>query len=196
MRSVRPSMWLLVLAFGFALVGGGGAAAADDRFHPVPGGEGLELRVVSYGHGAHGEMVVEVRNAGAAEARFVASGLYFLPDDNDAAQRVGMVGAMRVGSEAARASAIAVASGQTRRVRFDVFCIDEHRHAPGHDQAFTLAASRMPPALIVAIDDATASVRSRIKVAPTADQLADLQGDVWQARRDVRVRLLGEQRRR
>ena len=184
---------LLVLALSLV---GGGVAVADDRFHPVPGGGGLELRVVSYGHGVHGEMEVEVHNPGAAEATLAASGLYFLPDGNDEAQRLGVVGAMRYGSERARAASLAIAGGQTRRVRFDVFCIDEHREAPSRAQMFTLASTRMPPGLAVAIDEATASVRGAVRGAPTPEQLSSIQGSVWQARRDVRVRLQGEKRRR
>lgn len=184
---------LLVVVTLLALTGG---AAADDRFHPVPGAPGLELRVVTYGRGVHGEMTVEVHNRGGAAATFVASGLYFLPDDDggDPPQRLAMVGGVRAGSEDAPVETVAVAAGATRRVRFDVFCIDENRHAPPLDQAFTLAAQRLPPRVTQEIVAQTRPVFRDVALRPTAEQESLVQSMVWEARRTVRARLLGDRR--
>ncbi|MBK9036962.1 MAG: hypothetical protein IPL61_37880 [Myxococcales bacterium] len=175
-------------------------AVADDQFHPVPAAPGqrgdLALRVVGYGHGVHGEMTVEVRNGGADAATFVASGLYFLPDDDggEAPQRLTIVGGIRAGSEDAPSDAIAVAAGTTRKMRFDVYCIDESRHAPSSSQAFTLAANRMPPRLSAAITVETAAVVGRLKLRASDEQQSSIQSRVWQARRLARARLLGDHR--
>lgn len=184
---------LLALATLLALTG---VAAADDQFHPVPGAPGLELRVVAYGRGVHGEMTVELRNRGGADATFVASGLYFLPDDDggDAPQRLAMVGGIRAGSEDAPVDSVAVAAGGTRKLRFDVFCIDENRHAPPLDQAFTLAAQRLPARVTREIVARTKHVFSGVELRPTAEQESMVQSLVWEARRQVRTRLLGDRR--
>lgn len=173
-----------------------GVAAADDQFHPVPGAPGLELRVVAYGRGVHGEMTVELHNRGGAAATFVASGLYFLPDDDggDAPQRLAMVGGIRAGSEDAPVDSVAVAAGGTRKLRFDVFCIDENRHAPPLDQAFTLAAQRLPVRVNREIVARTKHVFSGVELRPTAEQESMVQSLVWEARRQVRTRLLGDRR--
>ncbi len=184
---------LLALVSLLALTG---VAAADDQYHPVPGAPGLELRVVTYGRGVHGEMTVEVRNRGGAEAAFVASGLYFLPDDpgGDPPQRLAMVGGIRAGSEDAPVDGVAVAAGDTRKLRFDVFCIDENRHAPPLDQAFTLAAQRLPPRVTREIVAQTRHVFRGVALRPTAEQESTVQSLVWQARRAAKARLLGERR--
>lgn len=188
---MRTSLLALV-----SLVALSGVAVADDQFHPVPGAPGLELRVVQYGHGVHGEMTVEVANRGGAEATFVASGLYFLPDDDsgDPPQRLSMAGGIRAGSEDAPVDGVAVAAGRTRKLRFDVFCIDEHRHAPPLDQAFTLAAQRLPPRVTREIIAQTRDVYHAVKLRPTAEQESTVQSLVWAARRTVKARLLGDRR--
>ena len=112
------------------------SAAADDLFHPMPPAAGqdgqFELRTVQYDDGVHGEMTVEVHNLGDKAANFSARGLYFVPDDNPniAPQRLAVVGGVRTGSEDAPRELISLAAGATARVRFDVYCIDEDRHAP------------------------------------------------------------------
>lgn len=188
---MRTSLLALV-----SLVALSGVAVADDQFHPVPGAPGLELRVVQYGRGVHGEMTVEVANRGGAASTFVASGLYFLPDDDggDPPQRLTMVGGIRAGSEDAPVDGVAVAAGATRKVRFDVFCIDEHRHAPPLDQAFTLAAQRLPARVTREIVAQTKHVFRGVELRPTAEQESTVQSLVWEARRQVRTRLLGDRR--
>lgn len=178
----------------FSVLALSGAAAADDKFHPVPGAPALELRVVQYGRGVHGEITVEVHNRAGASAQFVASGLYFLPDDQggDAPQRLAMVGGIRAGSEDAPATAIDIAAGTTRKLRFDVFCIDESRHAPSTDQAYTLAASRLPNRLIQEIATQTRDVFKGVKLKPTPEQESMVQSLVWESRRQARARLLGD----
>ena len=194
---MRSSVLVAVTLLG--LMTAATAAAADELFHPVPSAPGqagpLELRVVRSGHGVHGEMTVEVRNPGSAATTFVASGLYFLPDDNDEAQRLTMVGGIRAGSEDAPSDGIAVAAGASRTMRFDVYCIDENRHAPPLAQPFTLAARRLPPKVTQAIADETRAVVAGFELRANDEQAAMIQSLVWQARRATRARLLGERRR-
>lgn len=186
MRAARVLIVSVVLALA-------GPAVADDAFHPVPDSGGLELRVVRYGKRVHGEMRVEVRNPTGAPLTFTASGLYFVPDDTYAAQRLGVAGRMRAGSEGARSSQVALGPGQVRSVSLDVFCIDEHREAPSADQAFTLARSRMPARLSAAIEARTLATQARSGPLST-EQEQLMQGQVWDARRTVRFRLQGERR--
>lgn len=182
-----------------ALLGLVGTAAADDRFHPVPAAPGqspgLELRVVRYGQGVHGEMVVEVKNAGAAPATFVASGLYFLPDpqgDEDAPQRLAIVGGIRAGSEDAPSDLVSVAAGATRKLRFDVYCIDSSRHSPSTAQPYTLASARLPARVVTEIGAQTHTTLRGVELRPSPEQASLIQSQVWEARRRTRARLLGE----
>lgn len=180
------------------LAGGIGVAIADDAFHPVPAapdqGGPLELRVVAFGNGVHGEMEVEVRNPGTAPALFLASGLYFIPDDDggEAPQRMGVIGAIRAGAEGAPRRGVTVAAGATRRVRFDVYCIDRQRHAPGSSASYTLAPARMPPKLIAALDARTAAYLAGRIGTPDEATAQTIQDRVWSTRRAVRARLAGE----
>lgn len=170
------------------------SASADDRFHPMPPGTGqdgkFELRVVHYDDGVHGEMTVEVHNLGNASSNFSARGLYFTPDDNPniAPQRLAVVGGIRTGSEDAPRDLIQVAAGGTMKVRFDVYCLDEDRHAPRSSTQFTLARSRLPDALQVGLEQATAEVVKTIKLKADDDQQRRIQPLVWQVRRDPSLR--------
>ena len=189
---------LLALCSVVALAGAAGLASADDKFHPVPAAPGqtgrLDLRVVSYGHSVHGEIVVEVKNPGPAPVTFVASGLYFTPDDNYEAQRLAMVGGIRAGSEDAPTDAVTIAAGGTRKMRFDVYCIDESRHAPPIDQAYTLASARLPARLTTEIVAQTRDVLGQVELRPDDGEQSSIQSRVWEARRIARFRLLGERR--
>ena len=191
---MRPSVVILCAALFLSI----GTAAADDAFHPVPAAPdqvgSLELRVVSYGNGIHGEMEVELRNPGDAPAVFFASGLYFVPDDDggEAPQRLGIVGGIRAGVEGAPRRAVEVAAGATRKVRFDVYCVDRWRHGPGSATTYSLAPARMPTKLLAAIDASTAPLLTG-HVGAADDRLQQqIQDLVWSMRRAVRVRLAGE----
>ena len=168
------------IMFALAVAGMLGAfavsASADDLFHPMPPGPGqdgkFELRVVHYDDGVHGEMTVEVHNLGATPANFSARGLYFTPDGdpNVAPQRLAVVGGVRTGSEDAPRDLIQVAAGGTARVRFDVYCIDEDRHAPESTTPYSMARSRLPDKLSEAIEADTADVVKTIKLKADDDQ--------------------------
>lgn len=193
----RSIMFALVTA---GMLGGlAASAAADDRFHPMPPAPGqdgkFELRVVQYDDGVHGEMTVEVHNLGAQSANFSARGLYFTPDGdpNVAPQRLAVVGGIRTGSEDAPRDLVQVAAGATARIRFDVYCIDEDRHAPESTTPYTMASTRLPDKLSAAIVADTADVVKTIKLKADDDQQRRIQPLVWQARREVRgFRLKGD----
>lgn len=189
-RSVVTALAVLFLSVG--------SAAADDAFHPVPATPhrtgALELRVVSFGNGIHGEMQVEVKNPGGAAVQFFASGLYFTPDPDggEAPQRMGIIGGIRAGVEEAPRDAVTIAAGATRRLRFDVYCIDRARHAPSSTTTYTLAASRMPVKLVRALDASTGPLLAGRILPPDQALLEEIQGLVWNTRGRVRVRLSGE----
>ena len=194
---MRASILTVVALLG--LVGTASQAAADDLFHPVPAAAGqtpgLELRVVRYGQGVHGEMVVEVHNPSATAATFVSSGLYFLPDaqgDEEAPQRLAIVGGIRAGSEDAPTDLVSVAAGGTRKLRFDVYCIDASRHSPSTAQPYTLASARLPERTVLAIHSETRTTMRGVQLRPTPEQASMIQSQVWEARRRARARLLGE----
>ena len=46
----------------------------------------LQIRVVRYAGGSNGGMTVDIRNVGKRPQRFVAEGLFFVPDGNPAAK--------------------------------------------------------------------------------------------------------------
>jgi hypothetical protein len=187
----RSIMFALAVGFVGALAA---SASADDRYHPMPPGPGqdgkFELRVVQYDDGVHGEMTVEVHNLGNVSSNFSARGLYFVPDDNPntAPQRLAVVGGVRTGSEDAPRDVIQVAAGGTMKVRFDVYCIDEDRHSPESTTQFTMARTRLPADLSVAIEGTTAEVVKTIKLKADDDQQRRIQPLVWMARREPSVR--------
>ena len=83
---------LPVLAFLLAMLAALGTAAADHKFHPLPGGKGrLAVKVVAYDGATNGVLTVAVKNTTGKPQRFSAEGLYFVPDgDPDTApQRLG-----------------------------------------------------------------------------------------------------------
>lgn len=190
-RSILVGLAVLSLSIG--------SSAADDAFHdvpPPPGQKGrLELRVASYGNDIHGEMQVEVHNPGHAPVDFVVSGLYFVPDDDDdgeAPQRMGIIGGIRAGVEQAPRDAIAIAPGTTRKLRFDVYCIDRSRHGPSGATTYSLAPRRMPARLAVALAASTRPLLVGVLGAPDSGLTERLQELVWDVRRKVRARLYGE----
>ncbi|HVV84257.1 MAG TPA: hypothetical protein VHE35_14390 [Kofleriaceae bacterium] len=191
---MRPSV-VTVLA---VLALSAGSAAADDAFHPVPAAPGqggpLELKVDSFGNGVHGEMQVEVHNPGSAPAIFYVSGLYFVPDPNEeeAPQRMGIIGGIRTGLEEAPRVGVSVPAGATRKLRFDVYCVDRWRHAPSSLTTYSLAPTRMPAKLIAALDAETKPLVGGTFGSPDemlADRIQDL---VWETRHRVHARLAGE----
>ena len=188
---MRRSIMFAVVGMSLAFAA---SASADDQFHPMPPAPGqdgtFELRTLHYDDGVHGEMTVEVRNLGAKAATFSARGLYFVPDDNPntAPQRLAIVGGIRTGSEDAPRELISLAAGTTAKVRFDVYCIDEDRHAPESTMTFTLASTRLPDKLVAGIEHATVDVVKTIKLKADDDQQRRIQPLVWQARRDSGVR--------
>jgi hypothetical protein len=195
---MRPS---ILVALGLAVVAGLAApAAADDRFRPLPPAAGqdgkFELRVVHYDDGVHGEMTVEVRNLENKVANFSARGLYFMPDDppDTAPQRLAVIGGIRTGSEDAPRELVSLAAGATAKIRFDVYCIDEDRHAPGSSTQFTLAPNRIPEKLMRGMEVATQHVVAGIKLKADDDQQRRIQPLVWMARKDHRARLKGDGR--
>lgn len=176
-----------------------GLAAADRRFHPVPGrgkATPLAVRVVAYDGATNGKLSVELTNRSDKTATFSAEGLYFVPDgDPDTApQRLGAVGPLQIGRGDARrrVKSVAVAAGETVAVTLDVFCIDSHRSSPSSANTFTVGKTRMPRALAKQIADQghAAASRSGGYAAPAAK--AAIQEQVWKTRDRAWTPLDGE----
>jgi len=179
---------LVVIASVMSLAG---AARADGKFHPVPGGR-LELRVVSYDGEVHGDLTVEVRNPSSKVARFTARGLYFVPDGDpdQAPQRLGAVGPMEIAER--RDDEVRVPAGGKVVVKLDVFCVDDHRSAPTSETAFSLARHRMPAQLTRTIDREARAAAKPAGGFGSEDALEPVQAEVWKARDAKWVKLDGE----
>lgn len=158
-----------------ALVSLAAPAFADGKFHALPGKGGLQLRVEKYDGEVHGALTVAIRNRGAKSARFIATGLYFVPDGDpdQAPQRLGAVGPMVI--EGAQKSAVDVPAGGEVEVTLEVFCVDDHRSAPDSTTPFTVARHRMPADLSARIDKHAAPSAAKLK-------LDEAQGAVWEER--------------
>ena len=186
---------LPVLAFLLAMLAALGTAAADHKFHPLPGGKGrLAVKVVAYDGATNGVLTVAVKNTTGKPQRFSAEGLYFVPDGdpNTAPQRLGAVGPLQLASadDDHRQAAIEVAAGATAVVKLDVFCIDSHRDSPSSANTFTLGKSRLPKQLARTIEaSAKAAAADEGGYAPAKGKI---QGEVWAARDKQWVRLDGE----
>lgn len=174
-----------------------GVAAADRRFHPVPGSSsGLALRAVSYDGATNGVLTVEITNRGTKAQTFSAEGLYFIPDgDPDTApQRLGAVGPLELRGDRGgrRATSVSVPAGEKVTVNLDVFCIDSHRASPSSSNTFTIGRTRMPKKLAkqIARRGQAAASESGGYAAPAAK--AAIQSEVWKTRDRAWVQLDGE----
>ena len=66
--------------------------------------------------------------------------------------------------------------------------------AQAQDPTFTLAAQRLPPRVTREIIAQTRDVYHAVELRPTTDQESTVQSLVWEARRTVKARLLGDRR--
>lgn len=178
-----------------------GTAVADGRFHRLPAAAKvdrgkLQVKVVSYDGATNGELTVQVKNTSKQPTRFIARGLYFVPDGDpdQAPQRLGAVGPFQIASDEGdgRLEQLTVAPGATVEVTLDVFCIDSHRASPSSTTPFTIGKSRMPASLASDIDGKARRAAGKAGgfAAPAAK--AAVQSEVW-ATRDARwIQLDGE----
>ncbi len=178
------------------LLVGLGTAAADNRFHNVPGkrsdGGRLQVKVVQYDGATNGKLTVTVRNTGTAAMKFAANGLYFVPDGDpdQAPQRLGAVGPMEIAGK--RKESVMVGAGASVTLTLDVFCIDSHRASPTSETPFTVGKSRMPQTLTRDIDRKAKMAADKAGGFAAPAATSAVQSEVW-ATRDARwIELDGE----
>ena len=170
----------------------------DTAFKRVPQSK-LEIRAIEYNGSTNGTLTVQVKNTEKVPQKFVATGLYFVPEGNPdtAPQRLGAVGPMQMASSAKKeVNALEIAPGATVEVQLDVFCIDSHRPSPSPQNRFNVGASKLPPELARTIEtraekmvEAAAATGA---AAPRPAAKSSIQGEVWRSRDAKWVELDGE----
>jgi hypothetical protein len=191
----------VVVAFVVSVLGLA-RAGAEPGFRRVPldargKASPLTLRALTYQGSTNGVLAVEVHNPGKRAARFSAEGLYFIPggDPDEAPQRLGAVGPMRMASGEGKAvdlGSLEVAPGATVRLELDVFCIDSHRPSPSPENTFTVARTRMPKTLSATIESRGKRAADDVGGYRAAPAKAAVQSEVWRARDAKWIKLDGE----
>jgi hypothetical protein len=165
----------------------------ETKFKAVPGAS-LEIRATTYDGSTNGTLTVEVRNPSKTAQKFIATGLYFVPEGNpdQAPQRLGAVGPMQITQgDAKEKTELVIAAGATVEVKLDVFCIDSHRASPSTANVFNVGVSRLPKELAATIEGrADAAVRA--KRAPRPAAKSEIQSEVWKSRDAKWIQLDGE----
>jgi len=170
----------------------------DTAFKSVPGSK-LQIRAVEYNGSTNGTLTVQIKNTEKSAQKFVATGLYFVPegDPDEAPQRLGAVGPMQMATDKKETNELAVPAGATVEVQLDVFCIDSHRSSPSPANRFNVGASKLPKQLATQIEtranSAVAKERASGNVAaPRPAAKSEIQGEVWRSRDAKWVELDGE----
>jgi hypothetical protein len=169
----------------------------DTTFKSVPGTK-LEIRAVEYNGSTNGTLTVQVKNTQKTAQKFIATGLYFVPegDPDEAPQRLGAVGPMRMATDGKETSELLVPAGGTVEVQLDVFCIDSHRPSPSPQNRFNIGASKLPKELASQIETRANSAVTQAKEAgasaPRPAAKSAIQGEVWRSRDAKWVELDGE----
>ena len=169
----------------------------NTKFNSVPNSK-LQIRAVEYDGSTNGTLTVQVKNPQKTAVKFQATGLYFVPEGNpdEAPQRLGAVGPMRLATDAKETNELEIAAGATLEVKLDVFCIDSHRPSPSPRNVFNVGATKLPKELArtienranIAVDKAKASGAA----APRPAAKADIQSEVWRSRDSKWIELDGE----
>jgi hypothetical protein len=169
----------------------------DTKFKSVPGSK-LQIRAVEYNGSTNGTLTVQVKNTDKTAQKFVATGLYFVPEGNPdtAPQRLGAVGPMQIASEGKEVSELEVKPGATVEVQLDVFCIDSHRPSPSPQNRFIVGVSKLPRQLARTIenraDQMVKEAAAEGAAAPRPAAKGKIQSEVWRSRDAKWVELDGE----
>lgn len=188
----------LALALTFALTP---QAALAGEFVDLPPEAGksssMKVKFVRYTGGTNGQIVVDIKNVGKAEARFQAQGLYFVPsgDPERAPQRLGAAGPFQAQEQGkwTEQEKLSLKAGEVRRLKLQVFCLDSHRSSPGSDQGFSVARERLPKELRRTISKGAADIYLKSgKKMPAAK--GAIQSHVWESRNKKWLKLQGERK--
>lgn len=170
----------------------------ETAFKRVPDSK-LQIRAIEYNGSTNGTLTVQVKNTEKVPQKFIATGLYFVPegDPDTAPQRLGAVGPMQIAASSNKeVSELQIPPGETVEVQLDVFCIDSHRPSPSPQNRFNIGASKLPRELARTIeqraDKMVESEAAAGAVAPRPAAKAKIQGEVWRSRDAKWVELDGE----
>lgn len=177
--------------------------ALADSFVTMPEAKGsaenLKIRFVEYDGNTNGAMVVEVKNTGRTTATFDADGLFFVPkgDPEKAPQRLGaagpfveIAGKKQISNQDGK---LAIAAGETKKIRLEVFCIDSHRSSPSPSTKFTIAKNKLPKSLRKELKTSNEAIyrsnKGDFKKAKSA-----VQSNMWEKRDKNWIKLEGERK--
>ena len=169
----------------------------DTAFKRMPESK-LQIRAVEYNGSTNGTLTVQVKNTQKTPQKFIATGLYFVPegDPDQAPQRLGAVGPMQIASGKKEVNALEVPAGATVEVQLDVFCIDSHRPSPSPQNKFSVGATKIPRELAATIEKRADSVvmeaAAEGAAAPRPAAKAKIQSEVWRSRDAKWIELDGE----
>lgn len=172
-----------------------------DNFVAMPeakaSNENLKIRFVKYDGSTNGAMVVEVKNTGRSVATFDSDGLFFVPkgDPEKAPQRLGAAGPFTeiAGSKqiVRQKGELAIAAGETKKLRLEVFCIDSHRSSPNPSTKFSIAKNKLPKSLRKELKTSNQAIyrsnKGDLKKAKSA-----VQSNMWKTRDKKWIKLEGE----
>lgn len=175
--------------------------ALADKFVSMPEAqastENLKIRFVKYDGNTNGAMVVEVKNTGRSIATFDSDGLFFVPKGHPekAPQRLGAAGPFTEIAGKNRVirqnGKVAVAAGETKKIRLEVFCIDSHRSSPSPSTKFSIAKSKLPKSLRKELKSSNQAIyrsnKGDLRKAKSA-----VQSNMWKTRDRKWIKLEGE----
>ena len=188
----------LILALCLALIP---AVSSAGDFVDLPAEKGgkssMKVKFVRYTGGTNGHIVVDIKNAGKAEARFQAQGLYFVPNGSpeQAPQRLGAAGPFQSQEQGKwkEQEKLSLKAGETRRLKLQVFCLDSHRSSPGSEQGFSVARDLLPKDLRKTISQGAQEIFVKNgKKMPSAK--GAIQSHIWSTRNKKWIKLQGERK--
>ena len=158
----------------------------------------IQIRFVKYDGSTNGEMVVQVKNTGKTTANFRAEGLFFVPDGSPekAPQRLGASGpfsesAVGKGGKRIHQEKLALAAGESKTLRLEVFCIDSHRSSPSSSTQFSLAKKKLPKKMQQTMKSSNQAIYKKNKGSLRKSKSA-VQSNMWKVRDADWVKLEGE----
>lgn len=190
-----------VFVVTFLLVAASTTTALADRFVAMPEAKGsaenLKIRFVKYDGNTNGAMVVEVKNTGRTTATFDSDGLFFVPkgDPEKAPQRLGAAGPFMLVSANQQVTRqdgkLAVAGGESKKIRLEVFCIDSHRSSPSPSTKFTIAKNKLPKSLRKELKKSNQAIY-RSHEGDFRKAKSAVQSNMWETRDKKWIKLEGE----
>ena len=185
-----------VFILTFLLAVSASAPAIADNFVAMPEAKAnaanLKIRFVKYDGSTNGAMVVEVKNTGRTTATFKSDGLFFVPKGNPekAPQRLGAAGPFTeiAGKKhiVRQNGELAIAAGETKKLRLEVFCIDSHRSSPSPSTKFSIAKNKLPKSLRKELKTGNQAIYRRNK-GDLEKAKSAVQSNMWKTRNKQKI---------